>query len=687
MYKCLSCIFWLFQLHLQFLFSLIIMADYAASEYNLAPMDAVGPGLQVVRTLDPRLIVARSHDFIAKEGASNQTCTLQTADTATNSVLRWSVTTPGHGYGLDRHIYAEVSVRITFGVEDGASTGANRTYTASVANFGLRQWALAAATDQCNVTFNSLQVSTPRSKIFNALMHYGLTPDDRQSFLSATPHKPDLTPDYSNGTLGTSSRSPFSDFLSSGFEDGRSLSFFTGLGGAAPGTGVNTFPMTIPAGATIGSNYIDVKWYEPIWVPPFTWGRRHEQAMFNLNNLTIALSMDNLGRMFAGTLSATGGTAPQIGIQSIAFNAREEQKLHMIFLTPPLTMPVPRRMVYPYYETRDFVTSTSASIGNQSRGSSYDVNFNNVTLTSLPKRLYFFMSPRFPTTSVGATPLTSGSLLTQYARQADTYDIITNINMTLANQSGRFTNFENYDLYNISRKNGLQDSYTAFNGRVGTVVCLEMGEDITMANPYHLAAVQGNWQLGFTLKCKRMANTNDTDGTRIIADVPIDAHMVVVQTGVIQSEGEVFNLQVGPLTEEMVATASVAPEWANYTTESFYGSGLWDTVKSAWTNYIKPNAKTILSGIGTVGKLAGTALANAPHPALAGIGAAMSTGANLVDKGNSLIPAGIGYGGAFHRALRRRIRGGAIEMSKDALESRCDRNNRTLAAEAASESL
>lgn len=629
-------------------------SDFYPTEYNLAPFDVQAPEAKVVRALDPRLAISQSHDFIAKEGGANIQCQSYTADTATSSLLRWSVQTPGHAYGMDRHVYVEMSATINFAVTNttGATIAASTFTIPDGGAFGLRQWPLASITDTANITFNSLQTSQQRAKIFHAMMHYGLDPEDRQSFLSATPHKPDISSDISGGA-GTS-RSPFSSYYTSGYEDGRCISRYVSAATAGGGGGGLVATVQVPqvlAGATITA-ILSVTWWEPLWTAPLTWGKRREQAIFNLNNFTVSLSIDDFNGIVEGSSTipvnglATGLTVAYAGAVP---NDRTLCKLHMQFITPPLTMPTPRRCLYPYYECRDYLMETTLSVA--SRGTAVTNYFNNVTLTSLPKRLYFFVRPKRQITP------------TVRMVQTDTYDTITKITMTLANEAGRFSTYDIYDLYNVSRDNGLKDSFVDFVQTTGSVVCLEMGKDITMANPYHLASVQGNWQLGFQISYNCLADTADSSGAALVTPAVREIHMVAVQTGVIASDGEVFTMQVGALTEEMVATAAQAPSWANYTTETFYGSGLWDNIKSAFGSvkkYIRP-------ALGLAGDVAGlvqkTPFANG---AIGTIGS-LANGANSFLGATKLLGEG-----------RRRIRGGAIEMSQDALSARCNNIDKQL---------
>lgn len=116
------------------------------------------------------------------------------------------------------------------------------------------------------------------------------------------------------------------------------------------------------------------------------------------------------------------------------------------YITPSLLQRLPRSISYPYFSVDRYPTTSNISFA---PNSSQILQSNNIQLKSIPRKIYIFarrqnMDETFSTT--------------------DTYFAINNISLNWNNESGLLSSATQQDLYNISKKNGVNLSWSQWAG-------------------------------------------------------------------------------------------------------------------------------------------------------------------------------------------------------------------------------
>lgn len=165
---------------------------------------------------------------------------------------------------------------------------------------------------------------------------------------------------------------------------------------------------------------------------------------------------------------------------------------------------------------RRYPTDANASIAGATGTST--LQSSNIQLQSIPRRMYIY-----------ARIKNSDLLYTD----TDTFLGITSISINWNNRSGLLSSATPYDLYNISKKNGCNLSWTEWSGgpnyvalggtntaygTVGSVLCLEFGTDIGLQD-LECPGIDGTYQLQMAVGVKNINQTRAITPTLYIVTV------------------------------------------------------------------------------------------------------------------------------------------------------------------------
>ena len=175
------------------------------------------------------------------------------------------------------------------------------------------------------------------------LLKFGNTVEDRNYFMGASPHRPDVAGVYSNDGNYAGNRNPFATYYNSGEEDSRNIKFYA--------TGINATSFSF-------------RFIESLMISPFIWGQDDVQALFGIQHFDLTLNFENLARILSGTIDGWIGeleldvfkdgninnisvTVPELLVH-IAFN---------IFNPTKFMVNIPRLLHYPFYTLNKTVSS------------------------------------------------------------------------------------------------------------------------------------------------------------------------------------------------------------------------------------------------------------------------------------------------------------------------------------------
>jgi len=195
-------------------------------------------------------------------------------------------------------------------------------------------------------------------------------------------------------------------------------------------------------------------------------------GLSNINNIILNIRFADVNRMVSAILGATNtlavsitDTIPIPGPAVYRGNTTTPTLLvEYITQDPILASKQPATLAYDYSLVQPFITPA----GNYSGATEDKTNFSaqSLRLASIPKRLYIFARP-------------SKSVLIADTAQTtpDTFLRIKNLSVSFNNRINLFSTMTEADLYQMSVRNGLQDSFNDWKYQTGSVCIIDIAKD------------------------------------------------------------------------------------------------------------------------------------------------------------------------------------------------------------------
>jgi hypothetical protein len=431
--------------------------------------------IEPVCVYDPRVMIEKHRTYAVLKSGSQCTWKAFTTTSISQSSLQFSCPPPSGNVIVDRKIYVYIPIRLTF-----TGIPANGQYLITNGRDAPRAFPIASSIDTLSATINNQSVNINIGDVIHALMHYNTDSDLKNGNYSTTPTYQDQAQNY--GDLFGSTRNPLGAYADT--PDGAEMA----RGG---------FPFTVVAnpigdGVSARTAIVDVAFCEPIFLPPFYFGKNNGCGFYNINtmdfNFTFISNIAN--RMWShddrsGSAVITSSTATFGGITGgpttvFANNLGNQPAMLFQYITPQETMVLPTNMpiTYPYFDIIRFPTDLSQS----TTALPVTYNSNNIQLNSVPRRMYLYIRER-------------NSDLQANASHTDTFFQINSISIQFLNSSGLLASASMSQLYQMSQANHCQQSWTQWSGgkvqvtggpgftvatygTQGSVLCLEFATNI-----------------------------------------------------------------------------------------------------------------------------------------------------------------------------------------------------------------
>jgi hypothetical protein len=343
--------------------------------------------------------------------------------------------------------------------------------------------------------------------------------------VSSTLAKPDAFQQYADFTAvnGGSNRNPLGGYGEDASEQNRSVSY-----------------------EILSSTKVRFIVTEPLFISPLYQGIGHQvEGLVNVNELMLNLrfSSDN-----SRVWSHSSGGNPITAVSSVFYRAPE---LLINYITPLDNQQIPEIQLLPYQKCHEYVKT----LDDIAVGGSLEAYSDTIRLASIPKYIYLFARRRDD----------QNSFLT-----SDSFPSISKINLQWDNQNGLLSGATPQDLFEISRRNGCNLSWMAFQEFRGSVLCLEMGKDIGLENNQAIG-LKGSFNLQVDI-------TFNNESTSIFKG---EFMMVVVNTGIFQIGNNSASVSIGNLDEQTVLSARKnAPEVHHSNVEDLEGGSFWSGLKN-----------------------------------------------------------------------------------------------------------
>lgn len=402
---------------------------------------AINSVLHPNRDLNPDPIIRSANGVREFEVAAN--------GGASDSNMSFSTKLPS-GTVLDRCIFIEYEVEYVF-------QSPRDTIDYGETDFSPACIPLHRCMKNLTVTINGHGQTISPQFMRNALLKYHNTPTLQESH-SMCPAQPDLFNNaYIQGKLTNGQplhpQSPYQKLAGEFGVASESRAAFQPTATVTITAGTRDDDVTAAADSTVTVRY---KFREPLF-HPFLSDVLGRDILAQVQNLQIDMTMlSNLKPMMVigHTSDATSRTGCLEKRSAVRVSALSTPKLLLRTYVPPVA--IPQRMSHQYYHiySQQVVHSSAVALD-----ASDTINTGNMSFSAVPHRLYFFV------TRTGDYTLSD---------QADCYGAITGMTIRTSADQGGLSGADQVQLYQMSKRNGLTQTFTQFSQWQGSVVCVDI---------------------------------------------------------------------------------------------------------------------------------------------------------------------------------------------------------------------
>ncbi len=461
---------------------------------------------------------------------SNSTCPFKT-DPQSSSTVRDSDVRSRNQYQVTLNVTA-IGTTPALSLKGGVTTSAGPIELDSQED-APRSWPIHSCLNTIDCKINGQSMTTDPKEYIHAFERIQNFKSDQDSQFSTFPSMPDSFQDYRSGT-GTS-RNPLSAY---------------GNNSAQMSRGSWILDEVTVNSATQAVFKFTVE--EPVLCSPFYYNKT---GIVNVKTLAWTFNYGSLDRVWSHCNATPFHILTSQPVVSLL-----ESTLIFRYITPKLLDKIPRNVVYSYSEILHLETNSTTALA---AGSSQSLTISAINLSAIPKRIVINVRRANSDANYNST-------------SSDVFARIDKIYVNWNSKTNLFSNMAPYDLYLLSKRNGLAMSYQQFNKYCGGVVVIDPAKDIglkELESDGVLATPQISVKVDFT-----NVSTNP---------VLYTAYAHVVYEGAVTIVDGLVNKSINVLTAEDVKKSLMpdAPMSVYKENHDWMGSGsfwddLWSGVKT-----------------------------------------------------------------------------------------------------------
>ena len=290
---------------------------------------------------------------------------------------------------------------------------------------------------------------------------------------------------------------------------------------------------------------------EPVMLSPFTWcdPEHNSQGLVGINSMSFNFNVDStLSRLLSSarlqTTTPTGNwyTTIQAGYEGDGKLFAENPAMYFKFLSTQPSDQIQTKNVLPYMDYPRYLTPLLSG-QTLAPNASQTFTSSNIQLNQLPDK--FVIVARKPMVSQGLG-------------DSNSFFAIKNISLNLNNQSGLLSSATQQDLWRMSMKNGVSQSWVEFYGKaydnvtnggdnlatIGSILVLSPALDLSLPD-YLSSGSLGNFNLQFSVTVENQTATASQ----------VELCLMCVNSGVFVIERGTSSSFTGILSPEMVMDA------------------------------------------------------------------------------------------------------------------------------------
>lgn len=364
---------------------------------------------------------------------SNSTCPFKTDPQSSSTVIDPDVRLRNQ-YEVTLNVLA-IGVMPALALKGGVLTSATPVELDSQED-APRSWSTHSCLNTIDCKINGQSMTTDPKEYIHAFERIQNFKHDQDSKFSTFPSMPDAFQDYITGA--GSNRNPLASYGNNPAQMSRGSWLLDEVSINTPTQA--KFKFTVE---------------EPVLCSPFFYNKT---GLVNIKTLSWVFNYGALDRVWShlngdGISYHTLNGAIGVNITSSILIFR--------YLTPKLLDKIPRNVVYSYSEILHLEQTDGG--GALAPNSSRTLTISAINLSAIPKRVVI---------NVRQTNDTLNST------SSDTFAQLTSVSVNWNSKTNQFSNMAPYDLYLLSRRNGLAMSYQEFNKYCGGVFVLDPAKDI-----------------------------------------------------------------------------------------------------------------------------------------------------------------------------------------------------------------
>jgi hypothetical protein len=529
---------------------------------NISPLEAC-------RVYDPRLDFESKRFYLSLEGgASVLPMVFPASGNANQNSSTFVCTPPSPGVAVDRRVMMKMPVTIVFKYTKGAGTPPTCAIKGEKDAF--RAFPLAYVINTISAQLNGANVPLNVHDVFPIISRCNNNENMSEGVFSQTPTALDQSQNYSD--LAGTIRNPLNKY-------GDGIQFAqSGRGGFAIDS------ITNATAGQVTTTTLNATICEPLFLSPFYFGNGEKNAFLGVQQLNFTVNyIAQLERIWSHDATSVPDAdtfaTPQVTLG--------KPEMLVTFITPKSLQAKPSTLVYPYYAIDRWITESGSNVN---AGATTSLSSGNIILGSIPKRMYL------------AIKKTDGEMT--YS-DTDTFFSIEKLNVTWNGEAGMFSASDKRQLYEISRANGVNLSWSSWSGEpitnfvapsvagndcptfngVGSVFVAEFGKDIGLKDG-EAPGLLGQYML----------NLNVTVTNRKGVAVRPALYVVIVQEGTCTIENNSTYLSKGVLSKADILDAGTKPYVKYSDVMDSYGGSWFSKFKEGFSRAL-PLIKDVASAV------------------------------------------------------------------------------------------
>jgi len=464
---------------------------------------------------------------------------------ASDSAITWQINVPTPSTIIDRKIYIGIPIQVT-----GTVAAAIPLAAPSLIGFteGLRSYAPYSAIENIQITLNQCNITLSPSDIIPCLMWYGTQNNEEAGVFSTMPTYPDP------GLAMLGAKNPFNSYSASRNRE------------VTRGELNPVFLANALNAVQFQATYL---LYFPLILSPFIFGNMEEPGFIHVRSFLLTLQWGDLNKIWekpnALPMNAQNPyinfTVTTQNVQNIPANTPfSSPTVFLKFLTPHADYPIKDAYEYSFYQPIKYIKTTGNIAGVQT-----NLSTDSYTFPMFPERIYIW--------------LMFSKSIRDYT-YPDLYCAITKCVINFNNVAGVLSSATQYDLYLMSQDNGLQMTWSQFQGSAfsannqtitttcGSIICIRPGKDIGLTKGCAPGVIQ---QVSFQATLDIITPT--------INALPYDILIVPILPGKFSLSQEGAKTELGIVSVENASNLGNLRKIDYRSIKNLYGGNWWGDVK------------------------------------------------------------------------------------------------------------